>query len=321
MTIAQHSAFDIDAPAPPIDPASIFDLGPQHVVDETDNSTDLHNTFAQMMTDPTITATRQKAEEKRLQIRDQRLRQCGTRCKRRFGPEDGELKSVIYFCDCWRNQLCTSCFDSRKDYLLGRAHSAVMEARKDNKRLIRKMEVSKKDGNKLARKLSKDEYVRLPLEDDLDLFLIDSDDFDGGEEITYDEVTKLDWDKLTDTTKGRNVSGHLGKPKDTDDDDDVELISVESVVLHSDTTREQEQIALEAVAEKTGDLDPKTAKEVEKAIFKRTKVYVAALRKAGGKILGMRTITIKCRTSCIDWKRYTEKTAMQQARGGNGVPF
>lgn len=242
---------------------------------------------------------------------------CGGWFNRHFDPETGRLVRKPYYCDLWRDKFCPECFNKRVDYLRGRAQRAVLDVWEDGERHLRLVKIeNKREANKLARKLSKDDYLRLPTTDG-DVFLMDDENNDAPE-VDYKMVTDLDWERLASTPEKRNVSGNLGKSEPLNED---EKVKVKSIIIHSDTTAEQERQALAQAAEETADLEPKTLEEAEEALEKRMEAFVDALMQAGGSILASRVISVQCRISRISWLRYTEKMTIEDVPDYVAEPF
>lgn len=239
---------------------------------------------------------RRREKERR---RYQRLAQCGEFYGRYFNPENGRTKHRRYKCDLWRDQECPKCFKRRVKDLLSRVHSAAREHKRLQLRRGSKAAISE-----IVRGVDKSHYVRFPVVDH-DVLIADFDC--GGDEIEYNDVSRLDWLMLANTPRNRRMSGTLGKPEENNDE--TVKVPVLSFVLHSDTTKAQERQAMLAAAEATKDLQPTTPEEARAAVKKRQSAYVRALHAAGGKLLNgaARIIYVRCEIKRIHWFLYTNK--------------
>ena len=236
----------------------------------------------------------------------ERRSHCGKQAIRYFNPETGRYKKGVYRCDLWRDAFCQPCFERRVERLRGRAQRAVLDAWHDGERMLRIVgPMGKDEASRFVRSLPKSSYLRRPTADG-DVILMD-DNTGNGSELDYQSVTDLQWESLASTPEGRNVSGDLGKPENDEPEDGTFEVEVKSVVIHDDTSPEQEEAALLQAVEETADLSPTTPEEVQEAVKQRTDAFVKALKQAGGSILSSRIIKLKCQISCISWSSYTEK--------------
>ena len=218
------------------------------------------------------------------------------------------------------------CFEHRKVVKLGLAHRAVLEARKDDKKL-KLVQADKSTLDKLTRGIAKSKYTRYPGEDFDTLLIVEDECGREGKTITYDEISELDWDTLADTPKTRRASGKLGRSNSSSGSKgDVTKVKVMSFVLHNDTTKEQEATALKAAIKATANLNPTTLAEVQQAVKRRQSAFVRELVKAGGKVLSgaTRTIHVKCNLTRIAWGSYTDKMTGEvkpPTIGEDAIPF
>jgi len=235
---------------------------------------------------------------------------CGHRIGQEFKVESGEYYKGTYHCDLWRDEFCPRCSAWRSKKRKRQIKKAFAEADADG-RTLKRIVADKKGAKSICAKLTKDEYQRLPQEDGTVVFLVDSekDISNTGqvEELTWDDLDEIDWDKLVQTPDNQRITGGLGKKASALADDEVE-IKAPRFVVHPHTTADQEIEALTETLEETAHLNPQTAEELEAALEERTNVFIAKLKKAGGKLLHrVSHKTIKVRISRISWRNsYTD---------------
>jgi len=168
-------------------------------------------------------------------------------------------------------------------------------------------------------------YERFPTEEQ-DMIFFDSSALPDGfemdgveiEEVQPADVLKIDWIKMVLSPEGRNKSGTFSMPAEEQDSPDFAMIEVEEVISTA-PPRVEEQYAREAV-EETIDLDPHTAKEVEIAIRKRTKVYLRKLKNAGYLYFTHKR-RISCHISRISWINEYEKNDTEEEKRPQPLPI
>jgi len=251
---------------------------------------------------------------------EKRRSYCGKRLGKKFKAIDGSYKKAQYHCGLWRDAFCPSCTRYRAKHFMGQVQNAVYCAKKDN-RVIRRVDTDESGSKSLCAKLKKGQYRRFPQEDGSYIFFVDadSDKVEGAElevlgkveEVSWDATECMDWEKVSATPPDRRVTGSIGKKKEIMDDDEA-LIQVPNFTVHPDTTEGQEIEALLKTFEETKDLNPTTAKELEEALQKRTKVFVKHLRKLGCNLLHkVHNKTEKVKISHICWNHVYDLSAVQ----------
>jgi len=252
----------------------------------------------------------EREAEKRL-TRKERIAHCGEAYGLYVNAEKGTFTHGVYHCGVWRGRECPLCFEYRMVGMRGAAHRAVLDARKDDKKL-KYVQADKSTIDKITRGVDKSKYARFPGEDFDILLIVEDECVREGKIVSYDDISDLDWATIADTPKKRRASGSLGKPSAAPGSKTtVAKIKVTSYVLHNDTTKEQERAGLEAAMKATAHLKPTTLAEVQVAVKKRQTAFVREVVKAGGKFLAgaARTIHVKCDLASIEWKDYTDKSA------------
>jgi hypothetical protein len=215
-----------------------------------------------------------------------------------------------YHCDLWRDDYCPRCAAYRSTKYKKQMQKAFVRASEDGRKL-KKITVDKSGARSLCAKLKKDEYQRLPQDDDKIVFLVDSDKNTDGvgesEELSWEALDEIDWDALVQTPDNQRITGSLGRKASTIDDDEVE-IKAPRFTVHPQTTPEQEIEALTKTFEETLHLNPQTPEELEAALEERTKIFVAKLKEAGGKLLHrVNHGPMKVKISRISWEvEYTD---------------
>ena len=234
---------------------------------------------------------------------------CGKIFTRSIDAASGKLHPSASYCHQWRDRACLRCYDHRLVQHRSETHSAALDARKDDNRLLHGITLSAHEANKLTRKLGRKYYKRFPGEDGMDFMIIDGA-VDGSEPLSYDDISALDWDSLMNTPDGRNVSGMLGKAPDIQDPDKIRFKSPR-VTLSKSTTPQQEKIAWQRTIQQTKHLNPKTKEELEVALEMRLKRYMKNIRAAGGRVLekSYRIAYQEIQISSIAWARDIEKVS------------
>jgi len=207
-----------------------------------------------------------------------------------------------------------------------KAHSAAIDARKEagNSHLLHSITCDYHTANSITRKLGQNNYIRLPQPDGTEILIIDGV-IDGSSQITYDEISALDWENIVSTPTGRNVSGNLGKPAPREDDKDTITVNTRSIVV--DATPAQETQAWNQAVKETAHLKPEDSQDIaatlEIAMEMRLKKYIKHLRRLGGKVLpkSSRIIKQQCRISYLSWGRNTENHKPLTPEQLSEIPF
>ena len=253
----------------------------------------------------------QQKEVNKAAKRRKRIKQCGSWIYYR-NPHTGLIQTGIFECGNWRNNECPTCAEKRADQVKNNMVKYVSE----NKNNVGLIKADQESTNKVIRKIrdharkqklsTKDLYERFPGEKEDYLFVDPMTANKLG--IKYDKITtvdilSMDWKKISLLSDGRNKSGSMSEP--TNSDVDYVMIKVEEFSTDADPDFVK-QLEVKVV-EQTRHYNPKTPEDVEKYIQNRNNRLKAALKRAGHKITFRNKSTKKCQISRINWLKETDK--------------
>lgn len=192
----------------------------------------------------------------------------------------GNKLTGTYRCNNLRGEFaCTKCRSREGHHVMcqmvdvGREHGGIYMVK-----------LNKDNATNLVREIGdKATYRRFSVAINEDVIVIGQKDlakFEGLENVEYvrfDNMGSVDWTTLACGVQGRNKSGSLGIKKVVGPEEKGEHVEVMEVVLKMNTTEEEQFIAWNEATKRTANLDPKTAKDLSKAIRIRTKLFIEIL--------------------------------------------
>lgn len=226
------------------------------------------------------------AEDEEEQRKEDRRANCGKYLNRYFDIELGTWVAVMHRCDLWRDGFCPRCYDSRKRWLRKLTFQALDKAM-DKDRALKATSLDKDEADELCRKLGKANYARRPTKDGDVVFTLDESV--EGEEVDFDNFDSLDWDALTDTPEGRNLSGKLGREPPTPlKEGEVEITVPIISVMPCDNIKAIEALAVKrALGEIPDDATIETQEQAQAFIDWLTNLIAENIEEGGGKILNL----------------------------------
>lgn len=229
--------------------------------------------------------------------RIKRRHMCGQHIDRYFDVVTNRWRRRRFYCGLYQDGFCLRCAERRKRYLERLACNALWDHGS-----LKVIEGNAERVNKLCRKLGKDNYQRRPTTKGVTL-LVRPDKTDEGREIT-DIDDGLDWDLLSNTPAGENISGNLGREKAPLREGEVEikvpLVAVAPVKGGVDLDALEALAVSRAIALVPEDFEV-TADNVQQYVDEMTANITAFIQEGGGKILsfGRRTFNMRVEISGI----------------------
>ncbi len=247
----------------------------------------------------------EQAERNRQERHDKRLSHC-MQMAIRGNRHIGDMERICFLCGFWRGGECENCLQRRVDFTQGRILETLYE-----KKMVQ-VRVSPAQSKKLTRKMKREQFTKLPQKhDDLLMFEEGALDIEKLEklglepkELTLSEAHQMDWSEIVkQQPKGRNRSGSLIMPKN-EEDEKFEMIKVKEIM--SNAPARIEDAFIQEVYQETPDMDPKTPKQVERALNKRAYLFIKKLRSCDYTVY-TQIKRVKCVNSRIQFNTYTKK--------------
>jgi hypothetical protein len=223
-----------------------------------------------------------------------------------YNTHTGRAQHVRSYCDDWRN--CPCCFKRRKEKYQGRIKTAI---RRGN---VCYLPPGDERIPKVKEGLSKDDYLRLPIESGGFGFFYEATGRDkiGRQILSIYDLSDALWNTLVFTPEGERPSGNLGRSEPTDaqkhKNANWDKVNCKTVMTPSDPSIADRRAEAERAAEtKTSDLDPHTLKEVRDAVSRRVEVLIQELKDRGVPILGCVWVSRWVHIPTVNWHPHTAK--------------
>lgn len=221
-----------------------------------------------------IETEKEKEEDKR-QRRLQRIKDCG-KYAWWFDPHTGQKSGYIRYCENFRE--CPVCLERRakQEY-----EWMKLKIYQEEIQIMVKRVPNKKEGNKLTRGISKDQYLRYPQNDGTEILFFDAlTGIDGGEPVDENWIrdNAHNWEDWVLTPEGRNKSGTLHMPSQPDNQEKTTVITTKQFI--TDAPEAVVSPIMDRIVEETKHMNPKTPEEVEECLemrFMRATAEIAQL--------------------------------------------
>ena len=193
------------------------------------------------------------------ELRQFRLKNCG-KIFRLCVDLRGGFRRIVWRCGLFRE--CPVCRVHRQEELKDRVLRALQEGP------VSAVLLSAEEAKLFTRPFSKEDYLRLPLEDGFNVIFFRP--LSKAQSLTTEDILHMDWPTYALTPRGRRISGALGRAPTN------EGFPTYAVVFSKESTSEQRARIIELAFTETRNLNPTNLAELQSAVRKRAKALVRA---------------------------------------------